>query len=390
MIPLLVASVATLALLPQKTPAAPRERWILRFADGSLHRGLAREAPKGFELLRQGKWELVLERDVAHAVREREALAELQARRRIAGADPERQVDAAAFALGEGLLAESMAVIDGVLETDPDQAAARSFIARAPLSLTLPGGAALSLSERLVLFGARAQPAYRELAAERLRASSPEALAPVLARALASPSHSVRAFGAFASRRTDPRAQVDLLVRRCVVDPVQRVRAECARGLRDARDETLATRVAAALELPDARLRASASEALGVMGYRSAIPALATRLAAFASGSHPGGTRAHIRVGNQVAYVQDFDPEIAQAAAIGDPIVDVVEDATVLDVRVGGTSSQAVEVEGQSLCRALSMLSGEKRPEKPSAWLEWWKRNAGSFRGGFAAPATGD
>lgn len=43
--------------------------------------------------------------------------------------------------------------------------------------------------------------------------------------------------------------------------------------------------------------------------------------------------RANIAVMNQVAYVQDFDVEIAQAASIADPIVNVVQDGVVLDVR---------------------------------------------------------
>jgi hypothetical protein len=43
--------------------------------------------------------------------------------------------------------------------------------------------------------------------------------------------------------------------------------------------------------------------------------------------------RSNIAVMNQVAYVQDFDVEIAQAASIADPIIDVIEDGVVLDVR---------------------------------------------------------
>ncbi len=43
--------------------------------------------------------------------------------------------------------------------------------------------------------------------------------------------------------------------------------------------------------------------------------------------------RANIAVLNQVAYVKDFDVEIAQAASIADPIIDVVQDGVVLDVR---------------------------------------------------------
>ena len=43
--------------------------------------------------------------------------------------------------------------------------------------------------------------------------------------------------------------------------------------------------------------------------------------------------RSNLSVINQVAYVQDFDVEIAQAASIADPIINIVEDGVVLDVR---------------------------------------------------------
>ncbi len=43
--------------------------------------------------------------------------------------------------------------------------------------------------------------------------------------------------------------------------------------------------------------------------------------------------RANLTVLNQVAYIQDYDVEIAQAASIADPIVAVIEDGVILDVR---------------------------------------------------------
>ncbi|MBK7878080.1 MAG: tetratricopeptide repeat protein [Planctomycetes bacterium] len=43
--------------------------------------------------------------------------------------------------------------------------------------------------------------------------------------------------------------------------------------------------------------------------------------------------RGNLSVLNQVAYVQDFNVEIAQAASIADPIVNVVQDGVILDVR---------------------------------------------------------
>ena len=43
--------------------------------------------------------------------------------------------------------------------------------------------------------------------------------------------------------------------------------------------------------------------------------------------------RANLQVTNQVAYVKDFDVEIAQAAVVADPVVDVIKEGVVLDVR---------------------------------------------------------
>jgi type II secretory pathway component GspD/PulD (secretin) len=43
--------------------------------------------------------------------------------------------------------------------------------------------------------------------------------------------------------------------------------------------------------------------------------------------------RAHLQVINHVSYIKDFDVEIAQAAVIADPIVDVVKEGVILDVR---------------------------------------------------------
>jgi hypothetical protein len=314
-------------------------------------------------------------------------LAELADRRRAAGEDAAAQVDVARWCLAQGLLDPFVAELDRVLARDPERADARALIASAPLKLTLPAPAERSTGARLLLFGARAKPAYRELAASRFATLPAEDAATDLDRAFRSPSASVRAFAAFAARRRDPASQATALVRRAVLDPSDPVRLEAARALRDTKDETLARRVEAALANADARVRANAAQSLGAMGYRSSVPALMANLAApppaGASSDQPVGTRAHIYVGSQLAYVRDFDPQIAQNASIGKPILGTVEDATVLDVRVGGTSTQTVQVELSTLCRALAELTGEKLPETSAAWLEWWKRN------GPPAPSTG-
>ncbi len=375
---------ALVPILQDPAPSLPAlpDRWVIHFADGRLHRGTARETPQGFEVQRGGRLEIVARDDVVRSARESELLGDLGRKTESAGTDLGRQVEVARWALGEGLLAESIGELDSVLEHDPDFAPARALVAGAPLAVTLPASAERTPGARLVLFGARAKPAYRELAASRLAALPSEESRLELARGLRSPSPSVRAFSAFAARRLDPRSHANALVRRSVLDPSQAVRLEAARTLRTAEDETLARRVEAALDVSDARLRVSAAACLGEMGYRSSVPALVARLSAMLAaqaGSHPGGTRANIRVGNQVAYVQDFNSEIAQGASIADPIVNTVDDATQLDVRVGGTSTQEVrelEAEGPTLCRALGRLTGERLPEQPKEWIAWWNRRS--------------
>ena len=386
-----IAALALAFLVPQESssPARP-ERWVLRGADGGVQRVLARETADGFEVRDGRDWKPLPRSAIVRADRENELLAAMAERRRAAGWDPEKRVEVARFGMESGLLAEAVGDLDFVLGADPDLASARALIAETPLALTLPANAERTPAARLVLFGARAKPAYRELAAVRLAALPREESIPELERGLPSPSASVRAFSAFALRRIDPMLRADALVRRAVVDPWPSVRTEAARALRDAGDEKLARRVEAALTLQDGRLRSNAAGALGEMGYASSVPALVAGLTALQSSSHPGGYRAHIRIGNQVAYVQDFNPEIAQGASIADPIVNVVEDMTQLDVRVGGTSVQRVAYEGPTIARALARLTGERLGEKPAPWLAWWKANSWRFSAAGTPPATGD
>src|SRR5690606_28500738 len=43
--------------------------------------------------------------------------------------------------------------------------------------------------------------------------------------------------------------------------------------------------------------------------------------------------RAHVSVLNEVAYIRDFDTNTATGVAVADPVVDVIRDGIVLDVR---------------------------------------------------------
>lgn len=45
------------------------------------------------------------------------------------------------------------------------------------------------------------------------------------------------------------------------------------------------------------------------------------------------GQRAHLTAITNTAYIKDFDPEVAQAAVIAEPIVDVIQEGVILDVK---------------------------------------------------------
>jgi hypothetical protein len=74
-------------------------------------------------------------------------------------------------------------------------------------------------------------------------------------------------------------------------------------------------------------------------------------------------------VGRQQSYIQDFDVEIAQAAAIGDPIVQTIRDGILLDFKILGGHGEGWTVERAGYAQALQQLTGRDYGED-------WKRYA--------------
>ena len=98
-----------------------------------------------------------------------------------------------------------------------------------------------------------------------------------------------------------------------------------------------------------------------------------------------GGGRApaaNIFVGSQMAFVQDFDVEVANGAAVADPQVNVLTEGSVLDVRVQGISVHSTRVECQRLRGALGRLTGARPGDTNTAWLDWWQQSGGDWRSG--------
>lgn len=121
----------------------------------------------------------------------------------------------------------------------------------------------------------------------------------------------------------------------------------------------------------NAKVRVRTAEALADLGQPAAIKllVLAAPNAGKALAGGGGGIRGNISVLQQTSYVRDFDVEIAAAAFIADPKVDVLTSGVVLDVSVLAVSE--VRTVLQSYRRALIKLANSDPGDNPATWPTW-------------------
>ena len=296
----------------------------------------------------------------------------------------------------EGLHQEGLAQLDKILAADADQPQALAILARGELDVGLPALDVPAEEQRaavdaLVALASRYRPAGRELAVARLRELGPDyPLAEELAGLLVHQSPQRRRFAAHALRRLYPGTAVRTLLVRAILDPERVVRTEAARALGDVGDEAVLVPVLRALESESSTVRTHAAQALGPMGYPAAVPALMTRISAPQFGGSGGGVaaRGYIAVTEQLAYIQDFDVEIAQGASIADPIVGVMESGVILDARVLGMQMYQIRTELLSLHQSLKQLTGVDPGNTARHWEEWWENHRGGW-GETVAAGTG-
>jgi hypothetical protein len=127
------------------------------------------------------------------------------------------------------------------------------------------------------------------------------------------------------------------------------------------------------------------------MGYPVAVEPLVARMAAaLQSSSDARAPHAHIFTGRQVAYIQDFDVEVAQFQAVADPQVNVLLEGQVTDAAVISAREEGVEIELMAIRQALEKLVRQRPGGTAREWLRWWEREGGKWRAAdHAAPRTG-
>ncbi len=408
-------------------------RRVLVLTDGHALRGPARRVEDAWIVELAGR-EVSLPVDrISRVGEERDLLRELARRRKrlpmaLDVDDRGARVEIARWALENGLHEEALTTIDSALRRDADDSGALAVLAALPLEIRLPDGLPEGPKnasgftregiELLVRFaGQSIRPTTTELVARRLAASDPQPVRDVLIDELHRPEERRRETACVLLRRLftptelldDPErgadgengVEVRALVRRAALDVSSRVRDSAARSLRHVGHEGLAAPLVRALDSRSPRVAMNAAEALGVLGHEAAVGplvgALFTISAQGGSGGVPQAPRSTLAVGRQVAYVSDYDVEIAQGASIADPKISVVEEGVVLtaaSLGISGTTTvrpYTVRRHVGAIVDSLRALAGEGTPqsEAPSAWRAWWSENRSRFEGGGAAAAPG-
>ncbi len=83
-------------------------------------------------------------------------------------------------------------------------------------------------------------------------------------------------------------------------------------------------------------------------------------------------TRVYFMQMNQLGYIQDFDVEVASTSFIADPVVGVLQEGVLQDVRILATSQEGTTVRAATYRRALSSIAGIDKGAKVSAWRKYW------------------
>lgn len=366
------------------TAVEPRARTtVLHLSNGTVLRTRARETDAGWEVQARGEWQLLPAELVLRARSEHELVEQARTLERgLPKGDLVRRVAYADWLLEAGLHVEGLRQLDRVLEQAPDQADAVALLARTELPLALPP-TPRNEAELEALFAAagRLSPAGREVAVQRLRSEQEiPALRSALARELVARVAGRRAFATLSLRRLFPGSEAEGLLSRAVLDSSPEVRTSAALALKAFDDPAVIVPAVRAIGSKHTAVRTNAIEALASMEYREAVEPLYSHLVALQSGGGSGAPRVHIFTGRQRAYVQDYDVEVAQFAAIADPVINTLIEGQILDVAVIGSTEYQVAAERATLRRALTRLTGAHPGDTTVAWQKWWQEHGDEWR----------
>ncbi len=381
------------------TPDERTRARLLHLVDGGILRAESRWRDGRWEIEEDGAWRPLASGSVASAPLERDVLAEARKRRTLARRrGPVEQVAAAEWMIAEGLLTEAFQLLEQVLASDRDQPEALALLhgGRIPVAVPQPPRADLSpdrLGDHYAAVLSWAAPMPLALQEMAVAALSPD---PVLRAALTDglrhPAPGTRRFSALALRRHFTGDAEPELTRRALVDIAPSVRMEAALALRELDDGEGLALCIDALQHPSTLVRTHAAQALSLMAAPQAVePLIGALSAAGTASAGSGGRRAAVFFGTQRAFVQGFDAQVANQAAIADPIIGTVQSGASLDARVVSTGPVGTTTERRALRTALETVTGQRIGSTAAAWDRWWRREGQAWRAAHTpevAPTT--
>lgn len=374
-------AVTVVLCLGMSWNAALADVWKLR--DGSAVVGeIQSEAKSEFEVMTCSGVRTIARADVESHEDRTSILRRLEPLTAQGNATPERQMSFARIAAEKGLFTDALdaadrAALNSVAVEYPE------VLFEIPIAgvtkdgaLTPESVAALILSQsdvvrrgRFVLASARLQ--------ELLRAHSSALPAPLVAalkKQLDSALPGVRA-AVLRTIAITPIVELEgTLVDHILRDPDPDVRRSSAQVAAGMKSQLVNARLCKALESSQPALRAAAIDALEMVDDAHVVASLIKALANTSGGS--AGARASMSVTNQVSFVYDFDVEVANAAAIADPQVSVVEEGIALDVTILGASERARSpAERARIGAVLDRLTGMSYGGDVARWNSWLASN---------------
>jgi hypothetical protein len=244
------------------------------------------------------------------------------------------------------------------------------------------------VKELLAQLGKDAGPG-RTAAVEELLVRESNADADLRLEARRNAEASRRSCAISALARRNNKGNDTFVYRSTVLDPSEAVRERAAVIAREHFDTGAAIKyLTPGLMASVPELRVRTGEAFANLGDPAAIKVLvaAGPNANKALANSDPGMRAHCAFIEQTAYVRDFDVEVAQAAAIADPKIGVLQSGVVLDVTVHAVIEEHIRIVG-AWRNALRRLAGSDPGARPIDWAAWLQSQQ-SLQPPTAAPSV--
>ncbi|MAD33590.1 MAG: hypothetical protein CMJ88_07515 [Planctomycetes bacterium] len=386
-LPLRWLAVCAALSLCRLTPG--QELMELRLNDGRVLVGVVRSQGPDYVVETREALVNVARRDV-QSVRDRSALqAALKAKTKKSGDSAFARFQLAKIARQYGLEPEMWRLLDSAIAAlpPPDRETGdslrrrlRDFLAElAPELLPVTARRAPTakrVQALLRLCHATTKPGKRA-AIEELLVREPNADQVLREHARRHGSFRQRIAAVAALQRRETAGNTRFVLRTTVLDRSEKVRAAAAEIGRVGVTAEDVAYMASGLGHTSAKVRVRTASALGALGHQAAIDFLVQAGPHAAAGlrrapNDAGASRGHIAFLNQQAYVRDFNVEVAAAAFIADPQIDVLQSGTVLDVTVVGVTEVRKIV--YAYRSALKALAGRDPGPDPRAWATWRER----------------